>query len=188
MRIAGKPFTLPIDLTRQIKFISPNIFELIEIAKALNYPNAIPDSAEPIDFLATHSTELKAIAQHVNGIVDNILITLGSNGALIVRKQNVQTPLFNQTYSYVTGQELIESQLRFYPAKSVDGVVNVSGAGDSFNSGFITAMIRGKSESICVAVGFQSATTALRSTAAVPNKYFDADHLCWTKPAECRPF
>lgn len=185
MRIAGKPFTLPIDLTRQIKFISPNIFELIEIAKALNYPTAIPDRSESI---AAHPAALKTIAEHVNGIVDNILITLGSHGALIVRKHNARAPLFNQTYSYLTANESDESQLRFYPAKAVDNVVNVSGAGDSFNSGFITAMIRGKSEGICVAVGFQSAITALRSTAAVPRKYFDADHLCWTNPAECKPF
>lgn len=188
MRIAGKPFSLPSELIGQIKFISPNIFELIEIAKTLNCPTTIPDGIEPENLLLSHAHQLKELSAEVNNHVDNILITLGAKGMLLVRKQDSQSVFLDTDDKYVGSEENAKSYWRLYSAKPIDNVVNVSGAGDSFNSGFITAMIRGKSEPICVAVGFQSAVTALRSQAAVPDKYFSDDHSCWMKEAEFNDF
>lgn len=75
---------------------------------------------------------------------------------------------------------------RFYEVNPVTDVVNVSGAGDSFNVGFICAMIRGYNEEICVSVGFESARAALRSSGAVPTEYFKSNHPCWTRAANNR--
>lgn len=188
MRIAGKPFQLPIDLVRQIKFVSPNIYELNEIAKTLNFTNDIPTGIPLDTLLRSHVTELKALAAHVNEYVDNILVTLGSNGLLIVRKCDANVPFYREGHGFAVAQNECKSTFRLYPAHSIDDVVNVSGAGDSFNSGFITAAIRYRSEATCVAVGFQGAITALRSNAAVPQEYFGLEHKCWHQEASYQQF
>lgn len=186
MRIAGKPFSLPRELIRQIKFISPNIYELIEIAKTLNC--SIPDGIGPDQLLLSHISELKDLSAQVNGHVDNIFITLGAKGMLLVRKQGPESAFLDSKDEYIEPEGNDNSHWRFYSAEPIANVVNVSGAGDSFNSGFITAMIRGKPEPICVAVGFESAITALRSQAAVPDEYFSNAHSCWAKEAEFKDF
>lgn len=188
MRIAGKPFTLPADLVRQIKFISPNIYELNEIAKALGGAANIPNGLPIDELLASHVASLKSLATQVNEHVDNILITMGSRGLLLVRKNGVDTKFFSEHSGFLgqSGQGI--TQMRLYPAQSIDYVINVSGAGDSFSSGFITAMIRGKSEAICVSVGFQSAITALQGLGAVPDHYFGLDHQCWRRAADHKDF
>lgn len=187
MRIAGKPFTLPSDLTRQIKFVSPNIFELAEIANALNYTSTLPTDLNLDELLSSHSSDLKTLAAQVNDHVDNILITLGSKGALLVRKNFPASLFFNRSGQY-NNKQSPKSEARFYLANPIGDVVNVSGAGDSFNAGFISAMIRGMPEAICVSVGFQGAITALRSMAAVPEAYFSMEHSCWKKGAAFREF
>lgn len=187
MRIAGKPFTLPSDLTRQIKFVSPNIFELAEIANALNYTSTLPTDLNLDELLSSHSSDLKTLAAQVNDHVDNILITLGSKGALLVRKNSPASLFFNRSGQY-NNKQSPKSEARFYLANPIGDVVNVSGAGDSFNAGFISAMIRGMPEAICVSVGFQGAITALRSMAAVPEAYFSMEHPCWKKGAAFREF
>lgn len=188
MRIAGKPFNLPADLIRQIKFVSPNLHELNEIAKTLNYTNDIPTGLEFDELLASHATQLKSLATEVNNHIDNILITLGSRGLLLVSKSDGKSQFFNANGRFIGPKGDVNSQMRLYPAQNIDDVVNVSGAGDSFSSGFITAMIRGQPEAVCVAVGFQSALTALRGPAAVPEKYFGVDHKCWRREANCTDF
>lgn len=76
--------------------------------------------------------------------------------------------------------------LRHYPCMTTvkDDMVSSTGAGDAFNSGFITAMLKHKSEAICVSVGFEAATASLHSMNAVPLEFFNESHPCWKTPAQ----
>lgn len=67
--------------------------------------------------------------------------------------------------------------------EKLENVMNVSGSGDSFDVGFITAMLNGFPEAVCISVGIESARQALQSTNAVPDFYFTRNHDCWHKPA-----
>lgn len=58
--------------------------------------------------------------------------------------------------------------------------MNVSGAGDSFSSGFIAAMLNGLPENVCVSVAYEAAHRALLSKHAVAEEYFDRKHECWS--------
>lgn len=188
MRIAAKPFSLPLDLVRQIKFISPNVCELDVIAKGC-HPTSLLESSEvnidelfrkDQDFLA----KLNAAAVEVTKYVDCILVTLGANGVLIVRKDSGESRFFNDDGIYI--QPSVQSSKvhsRFYKVQPVTNVINVSGAGDSFTSGFVAAMLRAKTEDVCVSVGRESAMAALLSHSAVPAQYFSANHECWNQKA-----
>lgn len=193
MRCAHIPFSLPRQLTQQIKFASPNIHELRSIAIALNYPaenQSFWDDNYLLDPTVDQSELLKTITQaatFVSEHIDNVVVTLGPLGVLIVgRRSNANCRLYSPTGAYVSERGQTTSA-RFYAARKFNRIVNVSGAGDSFTSGFIAAMIRGNTEGVCVSVGFEAAGSALMSRGAVPDRYFDVQHSCWKSSAsfEC---
>lgn len=109
--------------------------------------------------------------------IQNIIITLGSDGIVIVRR-GLASENFNE-YDNINDQVSI----RHYPTKEIKDFVNVSGAGDCFASGFIAGMVAKQPEEICVAIGFASAKTALYSSAAVPREIFQMNHEAWKTPA-----
>lgn len=154
MRRAHLPFTLPRSLIAQIRYASPNIHELHAIAQALGY-HPQPPNSDAISRAGDqqHTAQLRsagAAASFVHRqIGTTVLVTMGSLGVLLATA----------------------SAVRFYPAPRVGGIVNVSGAGDSFASGFVAALIDGQSEAVCVSVGFTAAAAALRSRGAVPDRY-----------------
>lgn len=185
MRIALKPFNLPIDLIRQIKFISPNIHELNAILEYFGSKPLLKSDEDVDSFFAEpqHMQKIKEAAANVATHIDNIIVTLGSNGVLMTRKFTPENSrFFNDKCDYITlGQSNIRH--RYYNVKKMSNIVNVSGAGDSFNSGFITAMINGSPEDICISVGMESAKVAINSIGPVPDFYFDKNHKCWHIPA-----
>lgn len=189
MRKADKPLSLPLDLVRQIKFISPNVHELDALVRDFLTPRLLESTDVDIDqrfrddpnFLA----KINVAAVAVNKYIDCILVTLGANGILVVRKDTGRSTYFNDAGAYIKPSAQSSGvQSRFYRVQPVSDVVNVSGAGDSFTTGFLAAMIRAKSEEICVSVGRESAKAALLSNSAVPAQYFAADHHCWNQKAE----
>lgn len=189
MRKAHKPFSLPLDLVRQIKFISPNVCELDAIAKDCHAPRLLDSTAVNIDHLFRDNQDflgqINAAAVAVTDLVDCVLVTLGANGVLVVRKDTGQSRFFDDAGSYVEPSSAASGvQSKFYTVEPVSNVVNVSGAGDSFTTGFLAAMIRAKSEETCVAVGRECAKAALRSHSAVPANYFASNHHCWNEQAE----
>lgn len=189
MRIADKPFSLPLDLVRQIKFISPNVHELDAIANDSHTPRLLESTDANIDQLFRDDpnflAKINAAAAAVTKYVDCILVTLGANGILVVRKDTSESRYFNDAGAYIKpSAQSSRVRSRFYRVQPVSNVVNVSGAGDSFTTGFLAAMIRTKSEEVCVSVGRESAKAALLSHSAVPAKYFAADHHCWNQKAE----
>lgn len=186
MRIATKPFNLPKNLYKQIKFISPNIYELNSIAIHLGCdPLLTENDGNDIEKLLQKDrikANIKKSAGALAKIVDNVIITLGSKGVLITRKN---TPLdfkfFNINLIYNRPIDSLTDDIhhRFYEAQKLTLISNVSGAGDCFNVGFITAMINSLAENICVSVGMESAKAALQSSSPVPHKFFGRDHKCF---------
>lgn len=185
MRIALKPFNLTYDLIHQIKFISPNIHELNAIAEYFGCKPLIKSDEdvenafkEPL-FIEKVKQSSAEIAKHI----DNIVVTLGSNGISMTRKFTPESfCYFNKKADYIASHTT-DIQHRLYNVKRIKNIVNVSGAGDSFNSGFIAAMIKGLPEDICVSVGMESAKVAIKSIGPVPSFYFNKNHNCWHHPA-----
>lgn len=189
MLIATKPFNLPSELVNQIKFISPNIYELNAIANHLNLPKIIESTETSIDHIFENDSDLllkiKAVTTEITNHIDNIIVTLGHRGILMSTKRSSgDMKIFNNKIIY--NKLSCKVYNRFYGVSPVTDVVNVSGAGDNFNVGFISAMIRGYDEEICVSVGLESARTALKSSGAVPSAYFRSNHPCWTRAANNR--
>lgn len=184
MRIAAKPFNLPKDLIRQIKFISPNIYELNTIATYLGFDNFIDENFDIDHCLINNLEFIKSItnaSEKLSKYVDNVITTCGSNGILITRKSKDMI-FFDNNLQYDQRNQSEQSEHRLYPVEKIMNIVNVSGAGDSFNVGFIVAMINSKPEGICISVGMEAAKAALSATSAVPEKYFDKNHECWRIP------
>lgn len=151
MNVAAKPFQkLPRKLTENIKYISPNIYELEAIYKALV-------SADFIDLPASELERAYALMEHVGEYFDCIILTLGAQGVMVKQRQS-------------GGRST-----HYPPTKELKNIVNVSGAGDSFVAGFLTGMLKGLPEERCVALGFYAAEKALLSESPVPREYFHCD-------------
>ncbi|EGK96379.1 AGAP013183-PA, partial [Anopheles gambiae str. PEST] len=92
MRIAARPFAarnakLAALAKRAVKFISPNIHELAEIAQALHYAGPVPrklmDEYATLDELLT---DVKPLGLFVNETIDHVLVTLGHHGVAVFRR------------------------------------------------------------------------------------------------------
>ncbi|CAG9823377.1 unnamed protein product [Phaedon cochleariae] len=121
--------------------------------------------------------EAAHISMKLLNFIDNILVTLGSDGLLIARRGSA-------TDNFQENLQLSSEHVRHYPIEEIHDLVNVSGAGDCFSSGFIAAAISGMPEEVCVSVGFAAAKLALQCQAAVPIEMFDKGHECWKTPAK----
>lgn len=190
MRIAAKPFSLPLELIKQIKFISPNIYELNAIAAHLKCTEFIENTELDVERLFEKRPNLlddiKATTREISNYIDNTLVTLGANGILITTKNKTADAFFldKQLNYIVPSSNNANVQHRFYDVEKLTKIVNVSGAGDSFNVGFISAMLNGEiAENICVSVGFETSKTAIQSSSAVPHAYFGKNHPCWQRKA-----
>uniref|UniRef100_A0A182NFW4 Carbohydrate kinase PfkB domain-containing protein n=1 Tax=Anopheles dirus TaxID=7168 RepID=A0A182NFW4_9DIPT len=195
MRIADRPFAGDARLAalakRAIKFSSPNMQELAQIARSLGYPGPLPtksmDEYATVDELLADVTP---VGIFVNATIDHVLVTLGHHGVAVFRRTGPTVPFFdgNGQYQQPASTSTVSSQGRFYPGRTLAHIVNVSGAGDSFTSGFIVAALSGRSEPVCVNVALEAAGCALQSRGAVAERYFDATHPCWAeqKGAEYR--
>lgn len=188
MRIAAKPFTLPPQLIRQIKFMSPNIYELHNISMQLNHGSLVENTNKSIEAIFEENRnilqDIKESTVELLNLVDNILLTLGPKGVLLMRKDSTDSFVDNnRNYIPMPTDKICVPKHKLYKIGKVSNIVNVSGAGDSFNIGFITALINGYPEDICISVGFECAKSSMRSENAVPATFIDKDHTCWTNPA-----
>jgi pfkB family carbohydrate kinase len=193
--LAGKPFELNSQYHRQIKFMSPNVNELRKIVETLK-PTLSSSSSSLLwtcndDSKIDNRKFLHEIAQHcseLHDIVENIIVTADSFGIFIQRSGDCESKFFTKDLHYIDNGECADGGrklLRHYPCQIIEkNVKSSSGAGDAFNAGFITAMLKQKSEAICVSVGFEAALASLRSVNAVPDKFFNSNHECWKRPAQ----
>lgn len=146
MRIAAKLFELPKEYISQIKFISPNIYELNAIATHLGCDESLlkNDEVNDVELLFKENTdfreETKKYSGEISKLIDNVIVTLGSNGLLITNRNTPDKNIFDLNLRY--NKQQLPMQHRLYNIdEKYTNIVNVSGAGDSFNVGFITAMI-----------------------------------------------
>lgn len=192
MNIAHKPFKLEPIQYRQIKFMSPNIYELRKIAETLK-PSLLSSSLRKDDLKVDNGMYFSEIAQLCDNLHDVVdiytIVTCGNLGVVIQgHERDDESTFFTRDYQYngSNNNKHGVNMLRHYPTKSVvkEDMVSSTGAGDAFNSGFITAMLKHKSEAICVSVGFEAAVASLRSINAVPKEFFNERHPCWNSPAQ----
>ncbi|KAL1491351.1 hypothetical protein ABEB36_011960 [Hypothenemus hampei] len=146
--IARKPFQSL--HWKSIKFITPNVAELMDISEHFQIP---------FDQTLSDLSDIASLASSLSGHIDNVIVTLGPRGVLLASK----------------GQ----NSPRHYPADDIPNLVNVSGAGDCFASGFIAALLEKRLESECVSVGLAAARMALLSASPVPKKMFDRNDRAW---------
>lgn len=147
---------MPRELYQQIKFISPNLYELRKIAATLGISTSSSDKVENVKTAEDELKILKEIyelTQQIQPHVPNVIATLGSLGVAIQRREEVHQPFLDKAGS--------GSFCRYYAARKVEKIVNVSGAGDSWTSGFISAMLMNCKEDICVSVGFAASKRGL---------------------------
>ncbi|XP_050068890.1 uncharacterized protein LOC126557228 [Anopheles maculipalpis] len=195
MRIAERPFVSGTNAKkstlakRAIKFISPNIHELSQIAQALHYPGPIPTKSMSEYATVTELLEdVKPLGMFVNRTIDHVLVTLGHYGVAVFRRTPPTVPFFiGATHQYKRVPDDAEPEGRFYPGRKLDRIVNVSGAGDSFTSGFIVAALAGCTEPVCVNVALEAAGCALQVRGAVADQYFNRKAPCWVNE-EGAPF
>lgn len=181
---AGKPFKVINEYTKQIKFISPNLNELRVIYKAFKLPEVKRES----DDLDGKLKEIFEMCTFLKTHIENIIVTLGEHGVLITSPLPSSSPLLETNWGvYKNLAPENDAFMKYYPLPKFCFVENASGAGDAFAAGFISGMLRGLPERICVSVGFQAAELALKAKGAVPEKYFDFDHRCWSTPAKHMP-
>ncbi|ERL92502.1 hypothetical protein D910_09815 [Dendroctonus ponderosae] len=165
--ISRKPFKTA--HWRAIKFITPNIGELHDIANCLKIPANL--STEALDKVAE-------VAESLACYIDNVLVTMGPEGVLIARKGSAgDSPMKNANFAE-------KLSVRHYPVHGKTEVINVSGAGDCFASGFIAGLLQNCSESQCVSVGFAAAVAALKSRTPVPEAIFKGQRISGLKEAE----
>lgn len=165
--VAAKPFKAT--SWKSLKFISPNFQELRAIAEQLGM-----EKSGSTDDIVTEACNL---GKFVSKYVDTIIITLGPLGLLMIRRANADDPLLKSP------SKKTNVQVRHYETKPINKLVNVSGAGDCLTSGIISAMLMGKTERNCVAVGFAAANLALHSPSAVPKIFFEHKHNIWNSDA-----
>ncbi|KAH8237881.1 hypothetical protein KR032_005417 [Drosophila birchii] len=169
MFIAGKPFKLLPELTKSIRLIKPNLQELKTITEAITgQPVALELSTKlPQEKLLQQA---KYMINQIDSHFNCIIATLGDHGVLLSYRTDAEE---NATRLLDVSKSAVPHRIRFYAAPLVPNIVNVSGAGDSFCAGFITALLQeGRSLSECVAAGFVAAEKALQSESAVPQSYF----------------
>ncbi|XP_037039125.1 pseudouridine-metabolizing bifunctional protein C1861.05 [Bradysia coprophila] len=189
MRKAHIPFELPYTLIKQIKFISPNIHELNVIAKCLRYEDDYPDPTAD-NYVSDKKlfASLMRVTKFVNEKIENVIVTMGPIGILIARRGNAKDSVYDQNGRYVPELCTNERQFHLYETKRIEEIVNVSGAGDSWTSGFVSAMVQGLPEDVCVSVGFEASKRALMSSSPVATEYFDQNNSCWSNGAEVKNF
>jgi sugar/nucleoside kinase (ribokinase family) len=187
MSLAGKPFELDRSCYEQIKFISPNLYELRKIADTLKVSPEMMSTIKIEDATTMHDEhklfhEIIELCERLH--TDNIIVTVGRLGVFVHRKAHDLETFFTKDLSYSTEKTGKNNRNRYYPGKSIEKIVNASGAGDAFVAGFISAMLKHRPEEICVAVGFEAAKSALMSKRAVPKAFFPQNHECWMRPAD----
>lgn len=159
---ATKVFEAKTEWRNVLHFISPNRDELIVIGKYFGIK--IPDNKLILDL-----EEVKAIAEQVAEFVPVVIITLGSQGVLVVRKALGNAPFYDKQGKLVT--DGISSRL--YPPLSFisddpNETYSVSGCGDCLASGIIYGIHKNLDETDCLSLALKAAALSLTSLDAVP--------------------
>ncbi|KAK3913918.1 Ribokinase, partial [Frankliniella fusca] len=166
---AAKP--LQSNIWKTIDFVSPNFNELRVMCNAaeLGTYGTVDANDLPDEDVIRESKELAvSLGEHVR----TVIATLGHRGIVLCRRGDADEPFFEVSggnrAKRLPHQIAKPLEARYYPAP-LCRPVSVSGAGDCWNAGFISAALLGKSEKDCVEAGFNAALCSLAATSAVPS-------------------
>lgn len=174
--------------------MSPNIYELRKIAETLKPSlSSLPKDDLKIDN-GTYFAEIARLCDNLHDVVDIYTIVTVSNHGVVIQghSRDAESTFFTRDFQFIScgggnnNNKQGDKALRHYPTVTMvkDDMLSSTGAGDAFNSGFIAAMLKHKSEAICVSVGLEAAVASLRSMNAVPKEFFNESHPCWKTPAQ----
>eukprot|EP00164_Ancoracysta_twista_P005053 GFYU01006877.1.p1 GENE.GFYU01006877.1~~GFYU01006877.1.p1 ORF type:complete len:212 (-),score=43.68 GFYU01006877.1:260-895(-) len=138
----------------KLAYMTPNTDELLALAALLqgSKPTSSPVDGDEVDIAVVRRAASVLLAHGVK----HVLVTMGKRGVLCARRTEGQaaTDVFTQ-----------------YDALPVR-VVNTSGAGDSFVSGFVTGITMGKTLPDSIGLGLQAARLTLQCpTTIAPNMH-----------------
>ncbi|CAG9782998.1 unnamed protein product [Diatraea saccharalis] len=136
----------PLNEAVRLTYATPNLSELKAMASLINPKLKINNINEIRDILQ--------LCNIVSETVHFLIVTMGSKGVITVKN--------------FTNCQL---DVRFYPVEPLETLVNVSGAGDCFASGFIHGILTGQSQSSCIKLGFEAAKCALLSKNTIPQQF-----------------
>ncbi|XP_073982867.1 uncharacterized protein isoform X2 [Rhodnius prolixus] len=163
LKKAAKPFSS--ELWKSITCTSPNLNELITIAKTVGVSGDISGNIDDTDI----NTLIKLLAHLTIPLAEYIpviMITLGRNGILMISRVKHDEAIKDNFQS-----QSKEIFVRYYPAAPQEKLINAVGAGDCAAAGFISGILQGFTEPECVSLGIRAAKQALKSNTAIPQKF-----------------
>lgn len=143
-----------------LKFVSPNVNELMAMANYFQIP--VPPKESDIGF-----ETIKAITEQLVERIPVIIATLGSKGVMVTRKSS-QNDLFFDEYRNLVETSGVQSRL-YAPLLFDKKISSVSGCGDCLAAGIITGIVRGWKEPYCLSLGLHAAKQSLTSFETVPS-------------------
>lgn len=118
MRMSEKPFVMPPQLYTQIKFTTPNLYELRHMAEFLGFSKTSKKKSLDPAFIDESEqgilTEVKQLAAFMSNKIDSQIITLGSLGVVVARHNNPDTPFLDKSCKYI--EKDADFQMRYYPS------------------------------------------------------------------------
>ncbi|CAG0918956.1 unnamed protein product [Notodromas monacha] len=156
-----------------LTFASPNIAELVQMSLAVAQSGGVKWNDRQLNMFSDISQldvvkKVDCLVQLCKPLVHHgpmaaVLVTMGSDGLLVVRKGQPEDSLLPVDKSVARPVSVTH-----YPVKAVERVVSVSGAGDCLAAAFISAMLAGKSQHYCAAFAQACARATLSEDSTVP--------------------
>ncbi len=113
-----------------------------------------------------------------------VLVTMGEHGLLVARRGSANDPLPLENDDEVKPAGGFVVSAKHYPVQQlVRDVACVSGAGDCFAAGFISAALRGADQDLAVGSGMEAARFTLGYSRSVPVE-LSRDVVDWTRRAD----
>ena len=179
-----KPLTS--DYAGSIAFTSPNFSELRAMSEYIRY-HEVKNHDEDEDRVHANCTKtlLKRCLDYsmdVLSVIPVLLVSLGKNGTLIVKRGKGQNSLLTRITEEFDEENISATH---YPLVHVNKkVASVSGAGDCWISAFLTSLKKGYTQDQAVHAGNQAASMSLDHTNHNVPPELTKDKILWHLPAK----
>ncbi|XP_072041914.1 uncharacterized protein [Amphiura filiformis] len=164
---AKKPFQS--DAWKSLTYVSPNLNEL-----RMMYGSLEGEETVNFDYETSFTDQLRECLQLSRILlqhIDCLVITLGENGALIVRNTEPEDKLICGKTNREDEELLGMTSAVHYPIGNVDPdrkITSVSGAGDCLSAGIIHSILQGYDSDTCIKAGMMVAQMTLEDSQPVP--------------------
>eukprot|EP00095_Tigriopus_kingsejongensis_P001583 maker-scaffold831_size90909-snap-gene-0.15 protein:Tk01583 transcript:maker-scaffold831_size90909-snap-gene-0.15-mRNA-1 annotation:"pseudouridine-metabolizing bifunctional" len=162
-----------------VTYFSPNFRELLAVA------DTMPEDLEEVsddDDLQRRLHQAVDICLDMLTLLEVVLVTLGDDGVLVVRRGSSKEPLPLRNDPLVKSRSEFTVSAVHYPVRKICDAVSVSGAGDCLSAAFIVAILEGRTQGQAVAAGVQAAAFSLADTKSVP-EILSRDIIDWEAEA-----